>query len=55
MLLGDHVLGVKGQEIVVILVQAAVLTATCCPLPHERSERRHPSVTEGVGQKLACF
>ena len=39
MLLRDYVLDVEGKEIVIILVQAAVLTATACPLPDEGPER----------------
>jgi hypothetical protein len=39
MLFGDYMFNVIGKEIVVILVQAAILTTTACPLPDECPER----------------
>ena len=39
MLLGDHVLDVEGEQIIIILVQVAVLTATAGALPDEGAER----------------
>jgi hypothetical protein len=39
MLLGNYVFHMKIEEIIIILVQAAVLTAVGCPLPDEGPER----------------
>jgi hypothetical protein len=39
MLLGDYMLHMEGKEIVIILVQAAVFTATACPRPDKGPER----------------
>ena len=38
-LLGDHMLDMEGEEIVIVFVQAAVLTAAARPLPDEGPER----------------
>ena len=40
MLLGNHVFDVEGEEIVIVLVQPAVVTATARPLPDKGPERR---------------
>jgi hypothetical protein len=39
MLFGDHLFDVKGAVIVIILVQAAVLTAAACPRSDKGPER----------------
>lgn len=38
MLLGNDVLNVEGDEIVVFFVEAAVFTTMACPLPDEGPE-----------------
>jgi hypothetical protein len=37
-LFGNDMLGVEGEKIVIVLMQAAVFTATACPLPDIGSE-----------------
>ncbi|HEV3339567.1 MAG TPA: hypothetical protein VG125_04405, partial [Pirellulales bacterium] len=39
MLLGDHVLDVEGEKIVVVFVEAAVLTTAACPISDKGPER----------------